>query len=106
MDDTTYQRMADALFARIEGALEESFAHGQLEELERGASTLTIEPAGHRPIVVSKHAPTKQIWLASPRLGGLHFQHHPTGEWRLPDGRSLLPTLEQELAACGVNVPL
>lgn len=105
MDDTTYQSLADATLDRLEAALEPAYQSGAIDELERDGSTLTITPEGGRTIVVSKHAPTRQIWLASPRLGGLHFLRTET-DWALPDGGTLFPILQSELAADGVEVTL
>ena len=105
MDDTQYQTLADTTLARLEAALEPAYTSGAIDELEREASTLTIIPDGGRTLVVSKHAPTQQIWLASPRLGGLHFLYNGT-DWLLPDGRSLSQTLQAELAVDGVEVTL
>ncbi len=105
MDDTTYQSLANATFDHLEAALEPAYQSGAIDELEREGSTLTITPEGGRTIVVSKHAPTGQIWLASPRLGGLHFLRSENG-WHLPDGRALFATLQSELATDGVEVTL
>lgn len=105
MDETTYHSLADATLTHLADVLEHAYASGALDELERDASVLTIIPEGGRTLVVSKHAPTQQIWLASPRLGGLHFLR--TGDdWKLPDGRSLAAILKSELAADGVTVDL
>ncbi len=105
MDPTTNHILATATHTRNAEALEPAYESGAIDELELESSTLTITPEGGRTLVVSKHAPTQQIWLASPRLGGLHFLR--VGEaWQLPDGRTLFPTLQSELAADGVEVTL
>ena len=104
MDDTTYHRLAEATLTQLADALETAYSTGALEELEREASVLTIQPEGQRPILVSKHGPTHQLWLASPRLGGLHFRYEDG--WKLPDGRELHSTLAAELATCGIEVAL
>lgn len=105
MDDLTYQQRANAILSHIADGLDDAYADGRLEELDLQGSVLTIITAKGTTLVVSKHAPTKQIWLASPRLGGLHFI--ATGnDWQLADGRALLPTLTADLATDGVNVTL
>ncbi len=98
MDETTYQQRATATLARLAEALEPAYDSGALDELEQSESTLTITTASGRTLVVSKHAPTRQIWLASRSSGGLHFAWAENGEWRLVDGRELLATLRAELA--------
>lgn len=105
MDETTYHLLADATLDRIEAALEPAYDQGLLAELERDGSVLAIAPEGGRPLIVSKHAPTAQLWLASPRLGGLHFSRTADG-WALPDGRDLLTLLEAELAERGIKATL
>jgi iron donor protein CyaY len=105
MDDTTYQQLADATLQQLEAALEPAFSAGALEELELSGSVLTIATPDGRSFIVSKHLPSQQIWLASPRLGGLHFIRSNDG-WALPDGRLLGPTLAGDLAQSGVEVTL
>lgn len=105
MDDTLYQQLATATLTRLADALEGAYTDGALEELELDDAVLTIQPDGARPILVSKHGPTQQLWLASPRLGGLHFRREGDS-WKLPDGRELLATLRAELATHGVDVAL
>lgn len=105
MDDTTYHRLADATLDALEAALEPFYDSGALDDLERGPSTLTLILGNGRTLVVSKHAPTQQIWLASAQLGGLHFARVADG-WALPDGRTLPSTLAADLAANGIDVTL
>lgn len=105
MDETTYHTHADATLDRIEAALEPAYDQGLLAELERDASVLTIAPEGGRTLVLSKHGPTRQLWLASSRLGGLHFAYE-NDDWRLGDGRLLLPVLQGALAENGIEVDL
>ena len=106
MDETTYQQRADATLARLAEALEPAYDRGEIDELERDGSVLTITTASGRTLVVSKHAPSKQIWLASRTSGGLHFAYAASGEWQLPDGSTLPVILTAELAAEKVSVTL
>ena len=61
---------------------------------------LTLILPGNKTIVVSKHSPSKQIWLSSPLSGGTHFSHDENG-WVLADGRELVSLLKHELRAVG-----
>lgn len=95
MDETAYNRLADEELDRIEAALEPAYASGALDELERDGSVLTIQPKGAPALIVSKHGPSRQIWLASSRLGGLHFTYNQS--WKLADGRELLATIKSQI---------
>ncbi len=57
---------------------------------------MTITNKQGKQWVISKHAPTMQIWLSSPMSGGLHFSYH-NGAWALSDGQALIPLLAQEI---------
>jgi iron donor protein CyaY len=105
MDETTYHRLADATLDAIAQALEPAYDTGALEELDLAGSVLTITTADGHTFVVSKHAPSTQIWLASRKSGGLHFSY--TNErWQLADGRELQNVLAEALTAHGIEVIL
>jgi len=88
MDETAFHTLADSLLA----ALEESI--GPDAELQGGV--LTVEQdAG--TWVVNKHAPTRQIWLSSPKSGARHFAWDGTAWKDTRGGADLLPLLAQEL---------
>lgn len=105
MDETTYHQLADATLDALEHALEPAYDSGALDDLLRDGSVLSITLASGQTLVVSKHAPTQQIWLASTRLGGLHFERRDE-DWQLADGRRLHATLQTALAEGGVEVAL
>lgn len=97
-DETDFHRLADATLTALLDQLEPRYESGELEELELQGGVLTIRTAAGRSFVVSKHAPSRQIWLASPLSGGLHFSLHASGSWMLADGRELVLHLMKELA--------
>ena len=94
MQESDFHRLADQELAALADALEQADAEGQLE-LEEQGGVLTVV-AGGKTLVISKHAPSCQIWLSSPLSGGLHFPHHD-GRWQLADGRELRGLLAEEL---------
>jgi len=59
---------------------------------------LTVD-AGAGTWVVNKHAPTRQMWLSSPRSGARHYAFdHASGLWKDTRGTGdLLSTLSGEL---------
>jgi len=95
MNETEYHKLADKTLEAIADALEDADAKGQLE-LEQQGGVLTIALSGGKQFVVSKHAPSQQVWLSSPVSGGLHFSYDGA-QWALADGRVLEMLLYSEL---------
>jgi iron donor protein CyaY len=87
--DSYLDALADEIDAKDENALIDA-------DLQQGVLTLTL-PSGQQ-YLVSKHTPSKQIWLSSPVSGGLHFRYNEhDSAWELEDGRKLGQMLSQEL---------
>lgn len=100
LDEHHFHAIAGATLLHINDQLEQAFDEGDLEDLDydEGAGLLTIITAAGTTFVVSKHSPSRQVWLASPISGGLHFDFdQATQEWSLPDGRSLKLMLAHDL---------
>ena len=98
-----YHQLADRIFNQLEAALEEADAEGCLE-LEIAGNVMTIALSHGKTFVVSKHEPSQQIWLSSPRSGGLHFSYR-NDAWQLEDGRELTALLRTELKElAGIDV--
>jgi len=71
MDDKDFNRLADAMLARIEAALEASDAD---IDFELGAGgVLEIEFSDGSKIIVNRHAVAQEIWVAA-KAGGFHFR--------------------------------
>ena len=96
MNDSAFESLADSLLDALEGALEDG------PDAERQGGVLTVEAEGGTWIV-NKHAPTRQIWLSSPKSGARHYAFEPgSGLWQdTRGGADLLATLSSEL-----DVPL
>ncbi len=104
-DEAEFHKVADAFIAYLADTIEEADEDALLE-CEVAGGVLTIESETKKTWVVSKHAPSKQIWLASPFSGGLHFSYEQNA-WKLPDGRELANILAAELNThAGVEVAL
>lgn len=107
MDETRYHAIADATLMHCFDQLERAYEAGRLDELELEGGILTIKPASGRIYLVSKHAPTLQLWYASPVSGGLHFRFEEANQrWALPDERTLYDVVRSELKSEGVEVVL
>lgn len=92
MSDSAFETLADSLLA----TLEEALADHVDAELQGGI--LTVE-GDEGTWIVNKHAPTRQIWLSSPRSGARHYAFDAgTGCWQdTRGGDNLLAVLGAEL---------
>ena len=92
MADIPFESLADSLLA----ALEEGIGGHTDAELQGGV--LTVEGDGG-VWLVNKHAPTRQIWLSSPKSGARHYAFDSgSGQWLdTRGGDDLLAVLSTEL---------
>ena len=90
MDDKDFNRLADAMLARIEAALEASDADIDFE-LEAGG-VLEIEFADGSKIIVNRHGVAREIWVAA-KAGGFHFRWDGSAWCDTRDNTELLAKL-------------
>jgi len=92
MSDSAFESLANSLLA----ALEEGIGPHADAELQGGV--LTVE-GKDGTWLVNKHAPTRQIWLSSPRSGARHYVFDAgSGQWKdTRGGADLLELLSAEL---------
>ena len=98
MSESTFESLADSLLEALEEGL------GSVADAELQAGVLTVEGGpelGGGTWVVNKHAPTRQIWLSSPKSGARHYAFdQSSGLWRDTRGPGdLMTTLAGELGA-------
>ena len=97
MTESEFNRLADESFARIEHALDA----GDIDYDSNG-SVMEIEFADGSKLIVNRHAPNREIWLAA-KSGGFHFAWH-NGQWTSQrDGSELFAKLG-ELIQLGAGV--
>lgn len=107
LSDTAFQSLAHTTLARLHDALDGAYESGALEDLELEQGLLTIVTATGKSFIVSAHGPSKQIWLASPISGGLHFSWDAAAaQWVLANGTTLHDTLRTELASQQASMDL
>ncbi len=107
MDEKRYHAIADATLMHCFDQLDRAYERGMLEDLELEPGILTLKTETGRSFVLSKHAPSAQLWLASPTSGGLHFTFDEDAQgWLLPDGRTLYDVLRADLKRENVEVVL
>ena len=94
MSDSSFESLADSLLEALEEGL------GNVADAELQGGVLTVEADGGT-WVVNKHAPTRQIWLSSPKSGARHYAFdEASGLWRDTRGPGdLMTTLAGELGA-------
>lgn len=96
MSDSAFETLADSLLA----ALEEGLGEHVDAELQGGILTVDGDAQGGGGTwIVNKHAPTRQIWLSSPKSGARHYAYDAaSGLWSdTRGGADLLSHLGGEL---------
>ena len=76
IDETAFHGAADKTLAHLGATLEPFDQNGTLE-VEYQAGVMTIALENGKQFLISKHAPTRQLWLSSPVSGGWHFSYNP-----------------------------
>ena len=92
MSDSAFESLADSLLAALEEGL------GEHVDAELQGGILTVD-GDDGTWIVNKHAPTKQIWLSSPKSGARHYAFDAgSGQWKdTRGGDELLAHLSAEL---------
>lgn len=105
MNETDYHRVVDATLEHYAEALEPAYESGALDDIELQGGVLTLVTKNGTTLVISKHTASKQLWLASPVSGGLHFSYDLAHQhWHLPDGRLCDAVIKAELALHGIDI--
>jgi frataxin len=105
LTEDQFESMAEALLGRLAEAVEAAEADGVDVELQ--GPVLTIEIDNRGTFVVSKHAPTRQIWLSSPISGASHYAFDGQAWRSTRDQATLLARLAAELGqAAGLDLDL
>jgi frataxin len=70
MENSQFERLADATLAQLLSAIEA--AAGDLDaEVVNGILTIELESGGK--YLLNRHAPNRELWLSSPVSGAWHF---------------------------------
>ena len=103
--DTEFQTRAHRTLVQLHDRYEPAYENEELDELELEPGLLTFVTATGKTFIVSAHAPSGEIWLASPISGGLHFVWSDEHQhWTLKSGELLDTILRHELEREGVTV--
>ena len=77
MTETEFNQTVDAIFARIEDALD---ARDTDIDYETSTGILTLEFEDGSKIIINRQTPTQEIWVAA-KSGGYHYRLDQ-GAWR------------------------
>jgi CyaY protein len=69
MTESEFNELANAVFARIEHALDDCDAD---IEYDNNGNVLEMEFADGSKLIVNRHMPNREIWLAA-KSGGFHY---------------------------------
>ena len=71
MDETEFEALAERALTRLDEAMEASGIDADVERKDGGV--LEIEFADGSKMIVNRHGPAREIWVAA-RAGGFHFR--------------------------------
>lgn len=102
MTESEFNRLADAVLARIETAIENC---NDDIECNRSGNVLEIEFGDGQKIIINRHDANQEIWVAA-RSGGFHYAWQ-NGAWlSRRDGSELFDKLMALFAEQGERISL
>lgn len=101
MTESEFNELADAVFAHIEQVLDTCNAD---IEYSLDGPVLELEFADGSQIIINRHGPNKEVWLAA-KSGGFHYAYQD-GQWMSRrDGTELYSKLgELVQTGCGTAI--
>ena len=95
MTESEFIRMSEELFEHIEDQIDEN---GWDFDCQFAGNVLTIEAEDGTQIIVNRHTPNRELWIAA-KSGGYHFAEQD-GRWLATrDGREFFSVLNEVLSA-------
>jgi CyaY protein len=101
MTESEFNELADTVFARIQQTID---ASGADIECSINGPVLELEFDDGTQIVINRHAPSQEIWVAA-RSGGFHYAFQDEKWFSRRDGSELFGKLEQ-LVRSGAGIPV
>ncbi|HAF43572.1 MAG TPA: iron donor protein CyaY [Gallionellaceae bacterium] len=89
MNESEFKELADAVFDRIEAALDAGDAD---IEYDSNGSVLEMEFTDGSKVIVNRHVPNREIWLAA-KSGGFHYAMQDGRWFSQRDGSELFARL-------------
>ena len=94
MTESEFNELADTVFQRIEQALDETDI-----DYDSNGSVMEIEFDDGSKVIVNRHVPNREIWLAA-KSGGFHYSFQ-SGQWLSQRDSSELFSRLSELVQTG-----
>lgn len=91
MTESEFNELADAVFARIERTMDASAVD---IDCSLNGPVMELEFADGSQIVINRHGPNKEMWLAA-RSGGFHYAWQDGRWWSQRDGSELFAKLSE-----------
>jgi CyaY protein len=102
MNESEFERIADAAIAALERAFEAGAPDADVQA--KGTGMLEVEFEDGSRMIINRHGAAREIWVAA-RSGGFHFRYDGTG-WRdTRDGAELFAAVSR-LASEQAGVPV
>lgn len=89
MTESEFNRMADEIFGSIESGLDRNEI-----DYDSNGSVMEIEFADGSKLIVNRHVPNREIWLAA-KSGGFHYAWQHDGWKSQRDGSELFAKLSE-----------
>ena len=90
MNEQEFNQQAAAVFSHIEQTLDDSDAD---IDCNLNEGVMELEFADGSKIIINRHAPNKEIWVAA-RSGGFHYARKENSWINTRDGSELFASLE------------
>lgn len=101
MNESEFNEVADAVFQRIEQTIDDNDAD---IDYDSNGSVLEMEFADGSKVIVNRHVPNREIWLAA-KSGGFHYALQDERWSSQRDGSELFAKLG-ELVQLGTGIKL
>ena len=101
MNESEFNELADAVFRRIEQAIDDSDAD---IDYDSNGTVMEMEFADGNKLIVNRHVPNREIWLAA-KSGGFHYAMQDGRWFSQRDGSELFAKLG-ELVQLGSGMKL
>ncbi len=91
MTESEFNELADAVFQRIEQAIDDSDAD---IDYDSNGTVMEIEFEDGSKVIVNRHVPNREIWLAA-KSGGFHYSYQDDQWFSQRDGSELFAKLSE-----------
>lgn len=102
MNESEFNQLADAIFTRIEQANDNS---DDDIDYDSNGVVMEIEFANGNKIIVNRHVPNQEIWLAA-KSGGFHFSFNNQQWISQRDGSELFAKLTELYIEQGATIKI